>query len=89
MWWTRAPWSPPPTTREGYKKFLDDAKTEREAVKAAIALAEEQGFVPYVRVWPLKAGDKVYCSNRGKSLLLAVIGEAFSGRGCPDRRRPY
>lgn len=60
---------------EGYKSFLDAAKTEREAVKAAIALAEEQGFVPFVRGMSLKAGDKVYRSNRGKSLLLAVIGE--------------
>lgn len=66
---------------EGYKKFLDDAKTEREAVKAAIALAEEQGFVPYVRGMALKAGDKVYRSNRGKSLLLAVIGEASLAEG--------
>ena len=29
---------------EGYKSFLNTAKTEREAVKAAVALAEEKGF---------------------------------------------
>jgi histidinol-phosphatase (PHP family) len=29
---------------KGYMKFLDDAKTEREAVIAAIALIEKQGF---------------------------------------------
>ena len=59
---------------EDYKRYLDNAKTEREAVTAAIALAEQNGFVPYVRGMALKAGDKIYSNNRGKSLLLAVIG---------------
>ena len=59
---------------EGYKKYLDDSKTEREAVIAAVALAEEKGFVPYVKGMALKAGDKVYLNNRGKALLMAVIG---------------
>lgn len=66
---------------EGYKSFLDEAKTEREAVDAAIALAKKQGFVPYERGMALKPGDKVYRSNRGKSLLLAVIGEASLAEG--------
>ena len=44
---------------EGYKAYLDDAKTEREAVTAAIALAEKKGFVPYVKGMALKAGDKI------------------------------
>ncbi len=59
---------------EGYKAFLDNAKTEREAVKAAIAMAEKAGFVPFEPSAALKAGDKVYLNNRGKALLLAVIG---------------
>ncbi len=66
---------------EGYKAFLDEAKTEREAVDAAIAQAQKQGFVPYERGMALKSGDKVYRSNRGKSLLLAVIGRGLPGRG--------
>ena len=66
---------------EGYKAFLDEAKTEREAVDAAIALAKKQGFVPYERGMALKPGDKVYRSNRGKSLLLAVIGETSLAEG--------
>lgn len=66
---------------EGYKAFLNEAKTEREAVDAAIALAQKQGFVPYERGMALKPGDKVYRSNRGKSLLLAVIGEASLAEG--------
>ncbi len=59
---------------EGYKTFLDAAKTEREAVTQAIRMAEEKGFVPFDRTACLQPGDKVYYNNRGKSLLLAVIG---------------
>ena len=32
---------------EGYKKFLDAAKTERESVDASIEIAEKAGFKPY------------------------------------------
>ncbi len=59
---------------ESYKHFLDNAKTEREAVKAAISLARKEGFVPFKRGMSLKPGDRVYLSNRGKSLMLATIG---------------
>ena len=33
---------------EGYKRFMDAARTEREAVKVSIGIAEENGFVPFV-----------------------------------------
>ncbi len=59
---------------EDYKQFLDDSKTERECVFTAIRLAESRGFVAYKRGMSLKAGDKVYCNNRGKAIMLAVIG---------------
>ncbi len=59
---------------EEYKAFLNAAKTEREAVEAAIRAAEKAGFVPFDRSAALKPGDRVYYSNRDKSLLLAVIG---------------
>jgi aspartyl aminopeptidase len=59
---------------EAYKTFLDNGKTERECVSYTIQLAEAKGFQPYVRGMALKAGDKVYCSNRGKAIMLAVIG---------------
>ena len=65
----------------GYKKFLNDAKTEREAVEAAIAIAEAHGFIRFERGMELKPGDKVYRSNRGKALMLAVIGEASLAEG--------
>ena len=59
---------------EGYKRFMDAARTEREAVRVSIELAEEQGFRAYTPGMALTAGDKVYLNNRGKSLILAVIG---------------
>ena len=60
---------------EGYKIFLDNAKTEREAVKTAVAMAEEKGFTEFVYGRKYNAGDKVYINNRGKTLALAVIGK--------------
>ena len=57
-----------------YMAFLNDARTEREAVALAIEEAEARGFKPFVPGMALQAGDKVYRNNRGKALLLAVIG---------------
>lgn len=57
-----------------YRRFLDSGKTERECVELSIRLAEENGFKPLGDVSALKAGDKVYTVNRGKNILLAVIG---------------
>ena len=54
---------------EGYKKFLDGAKTEREFVTEGIKLVEKNGFVN------AEKKDKVYYVNRGKNLVLAVIGK--------------
>lgn len=59
----------------GYMAFLGEAKTEREAVVEGIKLAEAKGFVPYKAGMELKPGTKIYKSNRGKALLLAVIGK--------------
>ena len=61
---------------EGYKAFLDAAKTEDEAVVTLIDMAEKKGFVPFVPGTKYVAGDKVYLNNRGKALIMAVIGEA-------------
>ena len=46
-----------------------------------IALAETAGFRPYVRGMELKPGDKVYQSNRGKAVMLAVIGRKDLDQG--------
>ncbi len=60
---------------KNYMEFLDRARTEREAAALTAELAEARGFVPYVPGMALKAGDKVYTVNRGKSVMLAVIGK--------------
>ncbi len=59
---------------EGYKAFLDAAKTEREACAASVALAKEKGFSEYKFGDPLKAGDKKYFVNRGKSVVVFRVG---------------
>ncbi len=58
----------------GYKKFLDEGKTERDAVEAIIKMADKAGFKAYKRGMELKAGDKIYKVNRNKAIALAVIG---------------
>jgi len=60
---------------EGYKSFLNTAKTERLAVKESIRLAEEAGFVAFERGMELTPGTKVYKSVRDKALMLTVIGK--------------
>ena len=67
---------------EGYKSFLDKARTERLTVAESIRLAEEAGFVPFTYGMELKPGMKLYRSNRGKSLLLAVVGKKSMAEGC-------
>ena len=57
-----------------YKKFLDAGKTERECVDEAVRLAEAKGFKPFTRGMAVNPGDKFYRVNRGKALMLAVIG---------------
>ena len=60
---------------EGYKKFLDDAKTEREATDAAIALAKSKGFTEYKIGEKLVVGDKKYLNQHGRSIIVFKVGE--------------
>ena len=66
---------------EDYKAYLDNGMTERECVDYTIKLAEAKGFQPYTRGMALKAGDKVYYNNRGKAIMLAVIGTEGLDKG--------
>lgn len=59
---------------EGYKHFLGTAKTEREAVDYMVALAKENGFAEFDPKATYQPGDKVYQNNRGKAMILAVMG---------------
>lgn len=64
---------------EGYKKFLDAGKTERESANEILRLAKEKGFKnidDYLNgKEQLVKGSKVYALNRDKSIVLFVIGE--------------
>ena len=59
---------------EDYKKFLNHAKTEREAVEFAVKQLEENGFVKFSKNMKLSAGSKVYYNNRGKAIIASIIG---------------
>ena len=66
-----------------YMEYLNAARTEREAVREAIRLAEEAGFKAMPEDFRgIQPGEKVYYSNRGKSLLLAVGGKRPMSEGC-------
>lgn len=66
-----------------YMDFLTCTKTEREAVENAEAEAKKYGFVSLDEksTEGLNPGDRVYCINRGKNILLAVVGREPMERG--------
>ena len=57
-----------------YMEFLNKSKTEREFIKSAKKLADENGFTDINNKTELKTGDKIYFINRDKSMYLAIIG---------------
>ena len=58
-----------------YMNYLNVAKTEREFIKQAKKMADENGFKDIAEYETLKPGDKIYFINRAKSMYLAIIGE--------------
>lgn len=64
-----------------YIDFMSLSKTERETVDNSIEIAEKAGFKDLNTVSELKAGDKVYFNNRGKSLFLFVVGKEDLAKG--------
>ena len=66
---------------ESYKLFLDNAKTEREAVKYAVAMAKRKGYTEYSFGDELSEGGKYYYNNRGKQLVIFKIGEESLEKG--------
>ena len=66
---------------EGYMRFLDAAKTEREAVREALQLAKANGFRKYEPGVYYPPGSKIYYNNRGKALILAVTGTLGLSQG--------
>lgn len=70
---------------EEYKEFLDKGKTEREAAKEIIRIAEENGFVSLDEIIEKKikpkAGSKIYANNKDKSVVLFILGEEKLEKG--------
>ncbi|HAZ97459.1 MAG TPA: aminopeptidase [Treponema sp.] len=60
----------------GYMRFLNSAKTEREAVVFAVAEAKKHGFTEYHFGQVIEKGGKYYYNNRGKAIYLFQIGSA-------------
>ncbi len=59
----------------GYMKYLDAAKTEREAVVASIALAKKAGYTEYKIGDKISIGDKKYLNHKGKCFVMFSVGE--------------
>ncbi len=61
---------------DAYRSFLTKTKTEREFVNEAKKAIEEAGFkdIKFLTHAP-KAGDRLYAINRGKNLVMFVMGE--------------
>ncbi len=69
---------------EGYKNFLNTARTERESVDEIIRIANAAGYVPYDKVKFANkkfATQNFYVENRGKSLALVNIGKRHLTEG--------
>ncbi len=66
---------------DDYMNFMNTAKTEREITTFLTDELEKNGFVPFQYGMKLKAGDKIYLNNRGKSVILATIGTAPISEG--------
>ena len=64
-----------------YAAFMDACKTEREATTWAVAEAEKNGFRPFAPGMSANPGDKIYMNNRGKSIILAVVGSEPLSKG--------
>lgn len=60
---------------EGYKDFLNRAKTEREFTAEAVKMLNAAGYQPYEAGRAYSAGDKVYYVNRKKSLIMTTFGQ--------------
>ena len=58
----------------GYKAFLDKAKTEREACREAISMLKKNGYTEYKLGDTVKVGDKKYFNQHGRSIVAFTIG---------------
>lgn len=64
-----------------YIYFLNNAKTEREAVTFIVDVLNKNGFKNIEEVDTITVGDKLYFNNRGKTVYASVIGEEELSKG--------
>jgi aspartyl aminopeptidase len=69
------------TFAEGYKEFLNKAKTEREAVIEGVKMAEKKGYQNIEHKKEVKPGDKIYFIHRDKSIIFAQVGQKGLKKG--------
>lgn len=60
---------------KGYLEFLNQVKTEREAVEFFTAAAAQKGFTSLDKVEKIKPGQKIMLSSKGKVCALLVVGQ--------------
>lgn len=61
---------------EDYKKFISDAKIEREVVVESVKILENAGYSLFKYGAKYSAGDKVYFVNKKKNVIAFRIGSA-------------
>ncbi|MGL5151528.1 MAG: aminopeptidase [Clostridium sp.] len=70
---------------EDYKEFTSICKTERECIDETIVIVKKEGYRDINDVIAnnetLKAGDKVYAANMGKTIALFLIGNEPMEKG--------
>ncbi len=66
---------------EGYKKFLDAGKTERECVKYTEELLKSYGYRKFDPKKKYGKNDKVYLINRGKAIIATTFGSKKLSEG--------
>ncbi len=66
---------------EPYKVFLDNSKTERDAVKNVIAMVEQKGYKPFDAKTKYNQGDKIYYNNRDRAIIVATVGKKSLDNG--------
>lgn len=64
-----------------YADFISIRKTEREQVNGSLLELDKAGFKPFKVGMKLKAGDKVYFTNKGKNVAAFVIGKKKISEG--------
>ena len=66
---------------EGYKNFLDHAKTEREAAATSEQMLLAAGYKPFEPKKTYAPGEKIYFIQEHKAVVAATIGQKLFEKG--------